>query len=126
MSLSEFKTEQIRKVLRTLVATCLFVSKDDSIKELAMFMFCDQTFSVPLIIQIAFFISLLESIQENTETSFVHMTTPTIFESIILAYHSILFANGLWKDILVVPQNFVRYPGRLWSATHSQDDEGTD
>lgn len=88
----KFGTEQICKVLQSSMGASALDSKCDSIRELAIFVFCYWILAVTLVNRNRLFQLILEPIRRKSETSFANLITRPIFEGIIL-FHCLSVCN---------------------------------
>lgn len=124
--LRDLETEQIRHMLRTSIAARIWASKGSCIRELVTFLFRDWTVSLTLMNRICFFQLILDSDWWQTETAFVKIRTPTIFEVTLLFHCSSLFNAGSQKKTLPLSQDYFMatlidvYVRRLPTAAHRE------
>lgn len=98
--------QQIRQMLRPSMEASACMSKDRRIKELVTFLLRDHMVSVGLVSARRFTQLILELNRRKTESSFVDMATPTIFEVSSSSHSFSLFNDGLQNKKPTVPQDY--------------------
>lgn len=81
-------------------------SNDDHIKVRLTFLFCNGIAAVTLMNDDLFLHPILESNGRKTESSFVNMTTPAIFDVICFIRRLSVFNDGLHKIMMTVSQDY--------------------
>lgn len=104
--LRELGPHQICQDLRACMVAGVYALNHCRSKKLVEFLFRNRMAAVALLNEVRFFQSILNSNRRNFESSFVIITTPTIFEVIISFHYLSVFNHGLQKKTLPVPQNY--------------------